>query len=311
MIGPRVLSRWVGRGAPAGRLRLVPADRAQREAARAIVAASPAAHVHAGAHLALPPDPDRETWALLDGTHLAGIVIRWRGTAWALDDGYAADPRVPAALARLVAEAAWPQEVLFGEETLVEQVAKSCEPHGAQLVEIRRQQMMLCREPVPPVVRPLDAAFRIRRAEPNELDWLMTTHAAMCREDLGVDQVARNTDGYQRYFAELVRAGRAFVGELDGERVAKAEIPSVSAECWLIEGVYTAPERRGLGLATRLMVELDRAARADGRIPCLYVHRRNQRAAGIYLRCGYQVVCDWATAVVGRDRRGGGRPAEW
>jgi predicted GNAT family acetyltransferase len=311
MIGPGVISRWVGRGAPAGRLRLVPAERAHREAAHALVAAAPAEHVHVGAHLALPPDPDRETWAMLDGSRLAGLVIRWRGTAWALEAGYADDPRVPALLARLVAQAAWPQEVLFGAEALVEQVAKSCEPHGAHLVEIRRQQMMLCRAPLAPVVRPLDGPFTIRRAEPAELGWLLTTHGAMCREDLGVDQVARNTEAYQRYFAELIRAGRAFVGELDGERVAKAEVPLVSGECWLIEGVYTAPACRGLGLATRLMVELDRRARADGRMPSLYVHRRNRRATEIYLRCGYEIVCDWATGVVGRERRGGRGPTEW
>lgn len=311
MIGPGVLSRWVGRGAPAGRLRLVPAERAHREAARAIVAASPAVHVHVGAQLLAPPDPDQETWALLDGARLAGIAVRWRGTAWALEAGYAEDPRVPAALARLVAEAAWPQEVLFGPEALVEQVAKSCEPHGAHLVEIRRQQMMLCTRPVAPPRRAGEAPLRIRRARPDELAWLLTTHAAMCREDLGVDQVARNAAGYERYFAELVRGGRAFIAELDDDRVAKAEVPLVSERCWLIEGVYTVPERRGLGLATRLMVELDALSRREGRWPCLYVHRRNRRATGIYLRCGYEIVCDWATAVVGRERRGGGKPAEW
>jgi len=311
MIGPGVLSRWVGRGAPAGRLRLVPAGRAHREAARAIVAASPAVHVHAGAHLVAPPDPDQETWALLDGNRLAGIVIRWRGTAWALEPGYAHDPRVPTALARLVAQAAWPQEVLFGPEAMVEQIAKSCEPHGAHLVEIRRQQMMLCREPVVPSVRALNVPFRIRRARPEELDWLLATHAAMCREDLGVDQVARNAAGYERYFAELVRGGRVFIGELGDERVAKAEVPLVSEQCWLIEGVYTAAAQRGLGLATRLMLELDAQARRGGRLPCLYVHRRNGRATEIYRRCGYEVVSAWATAVVGRERRGGVKPAEW
>ncbi len=311
MVGPGVLSRWVGRGTPAGRLRLVPAERAHREAARAIVAASPAVNVHVGAHLAGPVEPEQETWALLDGARLAGIVIRWRGTAWALDAGYVDDPRVPAVLARLVAQAAWPQEVLFGLEATVEQVAKCCEPHGAQLVEIRRQQMMLCREAVVPAVRALDAPFRVRRALPDELDWLLTTHSAMCHEDLGVDQVARNAAGYERYFAELVRCGRAFVGELGGERVAKAEVPLVSEQCWLIEGVYTVERRRGLGLATRLMLELDALARGEGRLPCLYVHRRNRRATEIYQRCGYVIVSDWATAVVGRERRRGGKPAEW
>ena len=310
-MGPGVLSRWVGRGAPAGRLRLVPAERAHREAARAIVAASPAVHVHVGAHLSAAADSEQETWALLDGTRLAGIVIRWRGTAWALEEGYADDPRVPAALARFVAQAAWPQEVLFGPEALVEQVAKSCEPHGAHLVEIRRQQMMICRQAAAPSVPALDLPFRIRRARPDELPWLLTTHSAMCREDLGVDQVARNAAAYERYFDDLVRAGRAFVGDLGDARVAKAEVPLVSEQCWLIEGVYTAPAQRGLGLATRLTLELDALARREGRLPCLYVHRRNRRATGIYERCGYAVVCDWATAVVGRERHGGGKAAEW
>jgi len=311
LLGPGVLSRFVGRAPAANRLRLVPAESAHLDAARAIVASAPAANIHVGACLAGETEADQEIYALLDGARVAGLVLRWRGTAWALAPEYVEDPRVPVVIAPLVARAAWPQEVLFGPEGMVERIGKACEAHGAQLLEIRRQQMMsgpaggILDLPAP------EPSFVVRETRPNELRWLLATHSEMCREDLGVDQVARNPAGYERYFTDLVRRGRSFVGELDGTAVAKAELPLLSGECGLIEGVYTDPEYRGRGLATRLMLDLHVRLRRDGRSPCLYVHRRNARAIEIYRRCGYVAVADWATAVVGRRDTRRRRPSEW
>lgn len=311
LFAPGVLSRWVGRAPAADRLRLVPAEGSHLESARPLVAAAPATHIHVGACLAGETEPEQEIYALLDGARFAGIVLRWRGTSWALAAGYEEDPRVPVAIAPLVARATWPQEVLFGPEAMVERIAKACEVHGAQLVEVRRQQMMFCRQGILPDLPAPAAPFTIRTARQEELRWLLATHSEMCREDLGVDQVARNPAGYERYFGDLVRRGRSFIAELDGRPVAKAEIPLLSRDCGLIEGVYTGPAVRGRGIATRLMLDLHERLRGDGRSPCLYVHRRNARAIEIYRRCGYEAVVDWATAVVGRTDRRGRRPAEW
>lgn len=96
--------------------------------------------------------------------------------------------------------------------------------------------------------------------------------------------------------------------EHEGALVGKADIPLVSDQAMLIEGVYSDPKVRGLGLITRMMAEISKTARERFRVACLYVHRRNARAIGVYRRVGYQTVCPWVTAILGPSGSG---PPRW
>lgn len=273
---------------------------------RQIVAAAPATHVHVGALL---PAPNGERvagvpqWAILDGPRTIGLVQRHRGVCWAINPASRTDPRLPLAVGELLEGLLRFSETIFGPESEVESVAESCRGLGVELAEMRRQQMMACPEPRPAEeLRPV-GGFVLRPASRSDLKWLLEAHAAMCREDLGVDQVAKNPEGYARYFDGLVRQRRIVVGELHGAPVFKAEIALESREAWLIEGVYTLPAGRGRGCATRAMAWLAEMAAARGRLACLYVHRRNRTAVNIYERVGFETVSPWATALLVRSGR--------
>ncbi len=287
-------------------LRATPAAPRHFSRIRVIVAAAPAIHVHVGALLptaAGAPSAGVRHWALLDGPRTIGLVQQHRGICWAIDPASREDPRLAAALGELIEQQLRFSETIFGPESEVQAVVEQCQERGVELAELRRQQMMACPAPHPPATLPPVGGFVLRPATRGDLKWLLAAHGAMCQEDLGVDQVAKNPEGYARYFDGLVRRRRIVVGELQQSPVFKAEIALESREAWLIEGVYTAPAARGRGCASRAMVWLAEMAVARGRMACLYVHRRNRTAVRIYERVGFETVSPWATALIVRSGR--------
>lgn len=316
--------------APPG-LTVVPAESRHFRRARQIVAADPVMNVHVGAMLppaAADAGAGLAHWALLDGPRTIGVVQQYRGVCWALDAERRADARLTAALASVLARCTRFSEIVFGPEAEVRAVIEACRARGVDLLELRRQEMMACRVPKVgalagqrPGGRPghdVEAlpesgpdGFTLRAAARRDLRWLLVAHGAMCREDLGVDQVAKNPEGYSRYFQDLIRRRRMFVGEVGGRPVFKAEIAQESREASLVEGVYTEPGARGRGYATVAMAWLADLSRTRGRVACLYVHRRNTGAIRVYERVGFEIVSPWATAIVTRDGRRSVRAVEY
>ncbi len=295
-------------------LQVVAAEPRHLRRARQIVAAAPVMNVHVGAHLPASvgePASGLEYWALLEGPRTIGLVQQHRGVCWALEPGARGDARLAPAVAGLLARTVRFSEIVFGVEDEVRAVIDACRTRGIDLLELRRQEMMACVAPDHAAAPPPNCGFALRPGLRRDLRWLLEAHGAMCREDLGVDQVARNPEGYARYFQDLIRRRRVFVGEFDGRPVFKAEVAQESREAWLIEGVYTAPGTRGRGFAKLAMVILADAALARGRISCLYVHRRNEIAIGVYRRIGYETVSPWATAILTRDSRRSVRATEY
>lgn len=312
--------RGSGRDAivPPPGLQVVAAEPRHIRRARQIVAASPVMNVHVGAHLPVPAGearggsaPGSDCWALLEGPRTIGLVQQHRGLCWALEPAARGDARLAPAVAGILARTVRFSEIVFGVEDEVRAVIEACRPRGLDAVELRRQQMMACVAPDHAAAPPPNCGFTLRPGLRRDLRWLLEAHGAMCREDLGVDQVARNPEGYARYFQDLIRRRRVFVGEFDGRPVFKAEVAQESREAWLIEGVYTAPGARGRGFAKLAMVYLADGALARGRISCLYVHRRNEIAIGVYRRIGYETVSPWATAILTRDARRAVRATEY
>jgi len=289
--------------APVG-LRTALAELRHFRQARQFVVAAPIVHVHVGA--ALPSTTGERIagalhWAVLDGPKTVAVVQQHRGVCWAVDPRRRDDPRIVAAVGELAARQVRFSDTIFGPEHEVAAVAEVCRRAGVETVELRPQEMMAC-----PAPRPLAAAaggFVLRSAARRDMDWLLAAHGAMCLEDLGVDQVSRNPEGYAHYFEGLARLRRIVVGEMGGRPVFKAEIALESREAWLIEGVYTWPSARGRGCASRAMLWLAEMARRCGRVACLYVNQCNDGAIRVYRRVGFETVSPWATALLMRNGR--------
>jgi predicted GNAT family acetyltransferase len=267
---------------------------------RRIVDAEPARHVHTAATLHTARRRSQRLLALVEGDRVLGALHSLRGFAWALERERREDPAVLGALADLIGARAASPEVVVGPTAEIERVVETLELRGLRPLELRQQVMMAFSDPRGSVPAARQTSLRMRPAGLRDVPWLLEAHAAMCREDLGVDQVARNRSGYERYFQELVSGKRAWIGEDEAGPVFKAEVAVVSRDAWLVEGVYTVDRARGRGHAKAGMIDLCGRAAGQGRLTCLYVHVVNEPALAVYRRVGFQPVCPWTTALLRR-----------
>jgi GNAT superfamily N-acetyltransferase len=281
----------------------VPLRRADRQLAREFLAERPVESIHLAALLEQVPagrQMPHGFWLVSDGSGPAALAQGRRRISFATRGGEAAAPRTVSALARVAARSLSGGEVMFGEEQLIRSVLEAGRMFGLRAAEIRNQELLAARSVVPPPGRPPVAGFRLRRGRRSDIRWLLESHAQMCREDLGVDQVARNRRGYEQYFVESIRAGTSLVGEIDGVPVFKAEYPVESCDARLVEGVYTHPSVRRRGVASWAMHCAIIDAARSGRTACLYVHKRNEAARRVYDRAGFEFVCAWLTVLIRR-----------
>ncbi|MGP4112456.1 GNAT family N-acetyltransferase [Streptomyces sp. 4N509B] len=162
------------------------------------------------------------------------------------------------------------------------------EPHWGPPRELRpRQPLMATAAPPPPDVAhdPL-----VRPLRKDEIDVVMPAAVAMFTEEIGFSPLSAPDGGllYQARVAEAVGAGRCFARVRDGRVVFKAEIGAVTPHTCQLQGVWTAPEYRGRGLATAGLATVLRHALGEvAPQVSLYVNDFNAPALALYRRLGF------------------------
>lgn len=307
----RAKSLWTSaepRTAIAG-VRLSPAVAADLNRLQQVVEDDPVRGVHVAAALdeTQPTRTARSSirglWSVTSNGRPIAVAQSRRGLSFAFArNAEPLDERAVAALASFVKRSISGSEVLFGPERPIRQIVQyfgRTTSRGPRAIEIRRQRLLAAPRLMAPPVDPPQEVW-LRHAESQDLPWLLRAHAAMCREDLGVDQVSRNPTGYRDYFRELILKNSSVIGLVKDRPVFKAEYPVQSDSTSLVEGVYTEPDMRGRGIASWAVRSIAIRAATEGRSAALYVNRRNERARAVYSRIGFRPVCDWLTVLMSR-----------
>jgi predicted GNAT family acetyltransferase len=161
--------------------------------------------------------------------------------------------------------------------------------------EVRPCQPLLVADAAPTIA--VDPEVRLVR--PDEVDALYPAAVAMYTEEVGVSPVADGgAAGYRERLRELVHGGRAYAKIVDGRVVFKAELAVITRHTAQVQGVWTAPEHRGRGLATAGMAAVVRdALRRVAPSVSLYVNDYNHAARLVYARCGFREVGTFATVL--------------
>lgn len=146
---------------------------------------------------------------------------------------------------------------------------------------------------------PVPADPGVRLVRPDEIDLLFPAAVAMYTEEVGVSPTADGGErSYRERVGELVRARRAYARVINGKVVFKAELAVVTKHTAQIQGVWTAPEWRGRGLARGGIAAIVRdALRRVAPSVSLYVNDYNTPARAVYERCGFQQVGTFATVL--------------
>ncbi|WP_328723632.1 GNAT family N-acetyltransferase [Streptomyces sp. NBC_00247] len=161
------------------------------------------------------------------------------------------------------------------------------EPGWGPAREVRANQPLMVTDRPSTTVDPDPYVRRIRK---DEMDVILPACVAMFTEEVGVSPLAG--DGgllYQARVAELIGAGRSFARIDDGKVVFKAEIGAATDRACQIQGVWVAPEFRGLRLSeTGMSAVLNHALADVAPLVSLYVNDFNTAARRAYSRVGFR-----------------------
>jgi GNAT superfamily N-acetyltransferase len=126
----------------------------------------------------------------------------------------------------------------------------------------------------------------LRAATEDDLDLLVPACAATHREELGVDPLERDPDGFRWRTRAQVDERRSWLWEEDGTILFKAEASAWTPGAVQLQQVWTDPSARGNGYASRGLRDLCRLLLDVTPVVCLFVRPENAPALRLYEAVG-------------------------
>lgn len=157
--------------------------------------------------------------------------------------------------------------------------------YGSRKPRLDRTQeyMVQTADRLPPLSEPA-----LRPATPADLEVMAAASARMSAEDFDLDLHLIDREKVRLGLATKVEKGHSFVLMENREVVFKADLSLLSERGGQIEGVYTAEDRRGQGIATRCMTEIGRRLLTMVPMLTLHVAADNTPAYKAYEKSGYR-----------------------
>jgi ribosomal protein S18 acetylase RimI-like enzyme len=128
----------------------------------------------------------------------------------------------------------------------------------------------------------------LRPAEPADFELLVPACAAAHREEIGIDPLERDPDGFRWRTRAQIEEGRSWLWVEDGVVLFKAEASAWTPSAVQLQQVWVDPEARGRGNAQRGMRDLARLLLAGVPTVCLFVRPENAPAIRVYEAVGMQ-----------------------
>lgn len=122
----------------------------------------------------------------------------------------------------------------------------------------------------------------LRQARLADLELLVPACAAAHREEIGIDPLARDPDGFRWRTRAQIEEGRSWLWLEGGTIRFKAEASAWTPQAVQLQQVWTDPEVRRRGYARRALADLCRLLLEDVPIVCLFVRPENAPALALY-----------------------------
>lgn len=138
----------------------------------------------------------------------------------------------------------------------------------------------------------------LRPAELGDLDLLVPACAQAHEVELGIDPLDRDPDGFRWRTRAQIEEGRSWLWAQDGVVLFKAEASAWTPQAVQLQQVWTDPQARGAGNATRGLRDLIRLLLE--RVPrvCLFVRTDNDVAIRLYEKVGMEHVLDYRSVLL-------------
>ena len=129
---------------------------------------------------------------------------------------------------------------------------------------------------------PEPGGTKLRAATIDDLELLVPACAAAHREEIGIDPLRRDPDGFRWRTRGQIEEGRSWIWLEDGLIQFKAEASAWTPSAVQLQQVWVDPEVRNRGNATRAMRDLCRLLLARVPTVCLFVRPENAAAIRVY-----------------------------
>ncbi len=126
----------------------------------------------------------------------------------------------------------------------------------------------------------------LREATPADLDLLVPACAAAHQDEIGVDPLVNDPDGFRWRTRSQIGEGRSWLWADNGTILFKAEASAWTPLAVQLQQVWVDPVARGQGFAQRGMRDLCRRLLAKVPRVCLFVRAENAPAIRVYEAIG-------------------------
>ncbi len=154
------------------------------------------------------------------------------------------------------------------------------------------QPVFVLREPPPA------GGSGLRRARLDDLELLLPACAAAHEEELGIDPLRRDREGFRWRTRAQIEEGRSWLWAEDGVILFKAEASAWTPAAVQLQQVWVDPSARRQGFGSRGMRDLCRALLARVPAVCLFVRAENVAAIRLYETIGMQHVLDYRSLLL-------------
>ncbi len=144
---------------------------------------------------------------------------------------------------------------------------------------------------------PTPGGSAVRPATTRDLDVLVPACAASHREELGVDPLERDPNGFRWRTRAQVEDGRSWLWVVDGEIRFKAEASAWTPSAVQLQQVWVDPSARRQGFGSRGLRDLIRVLLAGTPVVCLFVRAENTAAIRLYESIGMRHVLDYRSVL--------------
>ena len=194
------------------------------------------------------------------------------------------DERVIDALASRLAQEPRRSSSIVGPANVVHPLWDQLQSAWGSARAIRQEQPLLIIRGAPLVV----PDRKVRAVEPVELSLIFPAAVEMFTEEVGISPTDfDNGASFRSRLAELIVQGRAFAHIENGNVLFKAEVGIVTPGAAQIQGVWTAPDRRGQGVGSAGVAAIVLEALRMSDAVSLYVNDFNKSALRVYEKVGF------------------------
>ncbi len=183
--------------------------------------------------------------------------------------------------------------MLIGEQKAVTELWEAAERRLPRARSDRPgQPVFVIEEPPPP------GASGLRPAELGDLEMLVPACAASHEEELGVDPLRRDPNGFRWRTRVQIEEGRSWVWVEDGTILFKAEASAWTPSAVQLQQVWVDPAARRRGHASSGLRDLVRHLLERVPAVCLFVRAENAAAISLYESIGMRHTIDYRSVLL-------------